>query len=111
MSKTLLQDEHSGQTGYMYILKKLEVKSFDPKGVPKVSALPSLVNATMQEIEEGFMRMHNNNDEEEWLEADHDMDWDTKDGRTARRMQNSVNTLGNHSELVKWLSRFLAIKH
>ena len=36
----------------MYVLKKLEVKSFEPKGVPKVSALPSLVNATMQEIEE-----------------------------------------------------------
>ena len=52
MSTTLLQDEHSGLTGYMYILKKLEVKSFDPKGVPKVSALPSLVNATMKEIEE-----------------------------------------------------------
>ena len=46
------QDEHSGLTGYMYVLKKLEVKSFEPKGVPKVSALPSLVNATMQEIEE-----------------------------------------------------------
>ena len=65
----------------------------------------------MQEIEEGFMRMHNNNnnEEEEELEADHD--WDTKDGRTARRMQNSENTLGNHSELVKWLSRFLGLKH
>ena len=49
---TLFQDEHSGLTGYMYVLKKLEVKSFEPKGVPKVSALPSLVNATMQEIEE-----------------------------------------------------------
>ena len=36
---------------------------------------------------------------------------DIEDGRTARRMQNSENTLGNHSELVKWLSRFLAIKH
>ena len=67
---------------------------------------------TMQEIEEGFMRMHNNNnEEEEELEDDHDMDWDTKDGRTARRMQNWENTLGNHSELVKWLSRFLALKH
>ena len=66
---------------------------------------------TMQEIEEGFMRMHNNNQEEEQLEDDHDLDWDTKDGRTARRMQNSENALGNHSELVKWLSRFLAIKH
>jgi len=46
------KDEHSGLTGYMYVLKKLEVKSFEPKGVPKVSALPSLVNATIQEIEE-----------------------------------------------------------
>ena len=46
------QDEHSDLTGYMYVLKKLEVKSFEPKGVPKVSVLPSLVNATMQEIEE-----------------------------------------------------------
>ena len=36
----------------MYVLKKLEVKSFELKGIPKVSALPSLVNATMQEIEE-----------------------------------------------------------
>ena len=64
---------------------------------------------TMQEIEEGFMRMHNNNNQEEQeLEDDNDMDWDTKDGRTARMMQNSE---GNHSELVKWLSRFLALKH
>ena len=61
---------------------------------------------TMQEIEEGFMRMHNNNEEEEGLEADHDCDWDTNDGITQRRMKTSENTLGNHSELVKWLSRF-----
>ena len=52
------------------------------------------------------MRMHNNNEEEEGLEADHDMDWDTNDGKTQRRLKTSENKPGNHSELVKWLSRF-----
>jgi hypothetical protein len=45
-------DPHSGLDGCLYLLKKLVVtEDFKPTGVPKASVLPSLVNASIKEIE------------------------------------------------------------